>query len=210
MLTYPAELRSLLADEDAAVAAIDAALTKTTPEWLAWEVPTLLLELERGSAPVCADNQARIRGLYALHLTGECFISPKAFEALAWLFEGVEAAELTPHPVDLLHVFDAVRAVAAAHREPAPAYAPEVLERVAELCRQEGYITLPRGYDDVQALIRRDLGPDGLEIEKKAEALSRSALSPPKLASESPFDETPEGIAAARCVALELLLRRRR
>lgn len=201
MTQYDSSVREALAYPDCRAARIDEILSRELPEWLAWEVPTVLLELERGGAPVCPQNQARIRGLCALHLTGECFDSAQAFEALAWLLGGVEAPGLRPHPIDLLHAFDAVRAVAGAHNEVLPPYAPEVLERVAELCRQEGYIVLPGSYGDVQAVIRRELADDGLDIEKKARQLAGDA--PSKMS----FDETPEGVAAGRLRALEISLR---
>lgn len=205
---YPVDVRRLLADPAARASDIDAALTKHVPEWLAWEVPSLLLELERGDAPVDRHNQARIRGLYALHLGGECLVAPAAFEAQAWLFSGTEAQGMTPHPVDLLHTLDVVRDIAAAHGEPPVTYDPTVTHRIAEVCRQEGYIALPDKYSDVQAVIREGLPDYGLEIEKKARTLARSALSFDKNASHTPFPETPEGVAAARCAALEITLRR--
>lgn len=201
MTQYDSETRKLLADPDTRAATIDALLAAQLPEWLAWEVPSILLELERGGAPVCPQNQAKIRGLLALHLTGECFASPAAFEALAWLLSGVEAPGMRPHPIDLLHALDAIRTAAGAHGESVPAYAPEVLERIAEVCRQEGYIALPSAYGDIQALIDRGLSEDGLEIEKKARQRARRAPH------ETTFDESSEGVAAARLRALELSLR---
>lgn len=203
MTQYSADTRELMADCDARASRLDEVLGRELPEWLAWEVPSILLELERGGAPVCPQNQAKIRGLLSLHLTGECFASAAAFEALAWLLSGVEAPGMRAHPIDLLHALDAVRAVAGAHEEVLPAYATEVLERIATVCGQEGYIALPSAYGDVQALICKDLEDHGfsLDIEKKARELcARSPL-------ELRFDESPEGVAAARLRALELSLR---
>lgn len=208
MTQYPTDVRDLMAREDARADELDSAITRHAPEWLAWEVPSLLLELERGGASVCAANQARIRGLYALHLTGECFASPPAFEALAWLLSGVEAPGLEPHPVDLLHAVDAVRAVAAAHKEEVPSYAPEVTSRIADVCRRNGYIALPAAYPDVQAAIRAELTDEGAAIEKKAQQLAQHAFFPGKTASDAVFEVTPEGVAAARCAALEIGARR--
>ena len=112
------------------------------------------------------------------------------------------------HPVDLLRVLRVVRAVAAAHGEAVPAYAPDVLERVAERCRQAGYVSLPSGYGEIQELIDADLSEEGLSIEKKARQQVLSALSLGKHASVDAFEETPEGVAAARHLALEIALKR--
>ena len=202
--TYPAPIARLLGDPEASAAALDKLLHRITPAWLSWEVPTILLELDRGHAPVCPENQAKIRGLYALHLAGECFVAPRSFDALAWLFAGVEAPGLRPNPVDMLHVFDQVRAIATAHNEPVPEYALEVIRHVADTCRREGYIALPGAYADVQDAVRRELTEEGAAIEKKAQQLAQRALSNDSYA----FPETAEGVAAARRVALEQALTR--
>ncbi len=80
---------------------------------------------------------------------------------------------------------------------------------MADICRREGYIALPKDYDDVQAAIRCELTEEGAAVEKKAHQLAQSALSSAKAASHTPFPETPEGVAGARCAALELSLSRR-
>lgn len=193
-----------MANPEASAAALDKMLHRILPEWLSWEVPSVLLELDRGHAPVCRENQARIRGLFALHLSGECFAATKTFDALAWLFAGVVAPGLTPNPVDMLHVFDQVRAIATAHNEPVPDYALEVVRHVADTCRREGYIALPGAYADVQDAIRRELTDEGAAIEKRAQQLAQRALS----GDPYSFPETPEGVAAARRVALEQALTR--
>jgi hypothetical protein len=113
------------------------------------------------------------------------------------------APGLRAHPIDLLHAFDAVRAVAGAHNEVLPPYAPEVLERVAELCRQDGYIAIPSAYGDVQAVIRRDLERHGFDADIEKKARQMAERDPSKML----FDETPEGVAAGRLRALELSLR---
>lgn len=201
MTQHPQDVVQAMADDETTASRLDALLHRELPEWLAWEVPTVLLDLERGGAPVCRQNQAKIRGLYALHLTGECFETPQAFEALAWLFSGVAAPGLSPHPVDLLHVFDAVRAIAAAHSETIPSYDPSVLAWVADRCWREGYTVLPDAYAEVQAALGQKMPDEAARIEKNARQMISDA---------HPFPETPEGVAAARCHALELALRPRR
>lgn len=207
MTVYPGDLRKLVEDDHASASDIDAALAKHMPGWLAWEVPTVLLELDRGGASVSPANQSRIRGLHAMHVFEECYVSIEQFEALAWLLAGIAAPSLRPTPIVLLRAIDTIRKVAAAHGEHPPELDQSIVNRIAEICRQDGFIALPPGFEAVQAALREGLSEEDAAIEKKAQLIASRARSSGDLEDHVPDDATPEGVAGARCVALELSLR---